>query len=148
MARYKCAWFSSFRTGVYNFGNHQVVGTRHHAERLLRLAPLLFGFPCPIPISPQDDNAPGWRESVLMCLLSRVGPSAGPLFPAQGWERRGGRTAAGVCSAGSAGWERQLGCLLDVLARNLLWGELRPMLFRVRMELPSEGPCKRTTNPS
>lgn len=111
MAKYKCVWHSSFRTGVYDSGNHQVVGTGHHSERLLRLAPLLFGFPCPIPIPVTDKNALPYSESVLMHLLSCAGP-------AQRWERRGDQTAAGVCSAASAGWERQVGCLLDVLARS------------------------------
>lgn len=57
------------------------------------------------------------------------------------------RRQRALCSVGLAGWERHVGCLLDVLARNPLWGELRPMLFHVRLELPSEGPWKHYNSP-
>lgn len=84
---------------------------------------------------------PSHTESVLAhCSLAQG--------PARRREGQGDRTAAGACSAASAGWERQVACLLDVSARNPLTGELRPMVSRVRVELPLEGPRQRAADPS
>lgn len=149
MARYKCLWFSSFRIGVYNLGNYKVVRTRHHAERLLRLGPLLLWFS--LSYSPFLSKTRMPLGQVSRCLGTCSNEWGTVLdFSSQHRDEKDeeARRQWMLCSAGLAGWERHIGCLLDVLARNPLWGELRLMLFHVRLELPSEGPCKHITHPS
>ncbi|XP_058422749.1 thioredoxin reductase 3 isoform X5 [Diceros bicornis minor] len=101
--------------GVHNVGNHKVLGTGHHAGRLLRLVPLLLAF---LVLFPFLSSRLRGGESVLMAPALWCRHSAG-LSLTEGDQPVDEETGQQRASAQQApDWQRQLHCFLDVVARN------------------------------